>query len=222
MPAEQWQLWQLIDSAFPGGALAHSGGLEAAYQSGIVGCGERLYPFLDAQLRTISYSVAPFTMGTYKNFQDWLQIDRSCDVFLSNHVANRASRAQGGALLAAVERVFDRPRLGEMRSVARSSQAPCHYAVILGAVLAALGVAEARVPQMLLFLSVRGGISSAVRLGIVGPMEGQSIQHALGPSIDRWARLAGTLEIADAAQTSPMLDLLQAGQDRLYSRLFQS
>jgi urease accessory protein len=219
---DDWLLWQLVDSAFPSGGFAHSGGLEAAYQNGVVTHGERLYEFLDAQLRSATYSAAPFVLAAFRDSNLWSEVDLACDVFLSNHVANRASRAQGGALLTAAERVFGIPRMGEIRSEVRSGQLPAHLAPILGAMLAALGIAEARIGQILLFLTVRGGISSAVRLGIVGPMEAQSIQHAIGPAVDRWARLALTLGIDDAAQTSPVLDLLQATQDRLYSRLFQS
>jgi urease accessory protein len=212
----------LIDSAFPSGGFAHSCGLEAAYQNGIVTDGDRLREFLDAQLRSVTYSTAPFVMAAFQDSCRWLLVDRECDLFLSNHVANRASRALGGALLAAAERIFHNEQVANLRGEARSTHAACHFAMILGATLAALGVAELRAAEILLFLTIRGAISSAVRLGIVGPMEGQSIQHLLGPSIDRWARLCLTLSIDDAALTSPALDLFHATHDRLYSRLFQS
>ena len=31
-----WRLWQLVDSSFPTGAFAHSGGLEAASHAGLL------------------------------------------------------------------------------------------------------------------------------------------------------------------------------------------
>ncbi len=219
---KDWLLWQLIDSAFPSGGIAHSGGLEAAYQSGIVIDGQRLREFVDAQLRNVAFSAAPFMTQAFRFSERWWDIDRACHVFLCNHVANRASRAQGGAFLAATEKVFNIAPLTEMRFRLRQEKGFGHFAPLLGASLKVMGISERDACQLLFFLTVRGAISSAVRLGIVGPLEGQSIQHALSPNVDKWVTRAQTVSIDDVANTSPMLDLLQATQDRLYSRLFQS
>jgi urease accessory protein len=53
-------------------------------------------------------------------------------------------------------------------------------------------------------------------------MEGQAIQHQLGARAEVVAQRGATLTLDDLAQTAPLLDLWQAGHDRLYSRLFQS
>lgn len=34
--AQQWALWQMMDSAFPTGSFAHSNGLESSVQAGLV------------------------------------------------------------------------------------------------------------------------------------------------------------------------------------------
>ena len=39
---DEWVLWQLLDSAYPTGGFAHSGGLEAAWQHGEVGTRQAL------------------------------------------------------------------------------------------------------------------------------------------------------------------------------------
>jgi urease accessory protein len=219
---DDWLLWQLVDSAFPSGSFPHSAGLEAAWQNGIVQNGADLRAFIDAQLRSAVYAFAPFVMEAYRNPAAWAQADAACDLFLNNHVANRASRNQGGAFLAAVEKVFGVDTINQMRTSARANRSPAHFAAVFGACLAILGLSESRACELLLFFTVRGAISSAVRLGIVGPMEGQSIQHAAGAEIGRCAERAMHVTIDEAAQTSPVLDLLQGTQDRLYSRLFQS
>lgn len=38
--AQQWALWQMMDSAFPTGSFAHSNGLEASVQAGLVSPGD--------------------------------------------------------------------------------------------------------------------------------------------------------------------------------------
>jgi urease accessory protein len=61
-----------------------------------------------------------------------------------------------------------------------------------------------------------------VRLNIVGPMDAQAIQHQLSVTAEEVLKHCASLTLDDIAQTSPLLDLWQSAQDRLYSRLFQS
>ena len=73
-----------------------------------------------------------------------------------------------------------------------------------------------------LHLTVRGLLSAAVRLGAIGPTEAQAIHGRLTPVLDAALVMARTLTVEDVAQTSPITELVQAGHDRLYTRLFQS
>ncbi len=71
-------------------------------------------------------------------------------------------------------------------------------------------------------MQLRSNIAAAVRLNIVGPMEGQTIQFELSTEAESVVTQGLTLSLEDMAQTNPLLDLWQGTQDRLYSRLFQS
>ncbi len=156
-----------------------------------------------------------FVRATHQAFDEFAKVDAQCDLFLNNHVSNRASRAQGRAFLAATHRIFKSPKTQELSQQIRLSPSPVHFAAVFGVVAASMGLSQAQSDSLFLFLLVRGCIGSAVRLGIVGPLEGQRIQSRIAvESID-------TIE-NQPVQTAPMLDLLQATQDRLYSRLFQS
>ena len=53
-------------------------------------------------------------------------------------------------------------------------------------------------------------------------VEAQTLQHRFGPKAEAVLTRCASLTLDDLAQTSPLLDLWQGAQDRLYSRLFQS
>ena len=93
---------------------------------------------------------------------------------------------------------------------------------MFGTVAGLLGLDGERVGRIYLYLTMRGLVSSAVRLGMAGPLEAQSIQHALAPVAERAVLRALAVVPDDAAQMAPLLDLIQGMHDRLYSRLFQS
>ena len=90
-----------------------------------------------------------------------------------------------------------------------------------GAVAARLGVALPDARRLYLFLQLRGIVSAAVRLGLVGPLEAQGVQAGLA-NVAEAAAAGADAAPEDAAQTTPLLDLYQGHQDRLYSRLFRS
>src|SRR5205814_785054 len=93
-------IWQLADSAFPTGGFAHSGGLEALWQHRLIRSKGDLVAFLETALRQLGRGSLPFANAGYLRGSAHLtEVDRICDAFISNHVANRASRLQGQALL---------------------------------------------------------------------------------------------------------------------------
>lgn len=75
---------------------------------------------------------------------------------------------------------------------------------------------------MFMFLVLRGLISSAVRLNIVGPLMGQQLQTQLSSVAEELLQSYAHLDIDDVAQPVPIVDLIQASHDKLYSRLFNS
>ena len=97
-----------------------------------------------------------------------------------------------------------------------------HHAPVFGALGRSLGLSRSSTGELYLYLSLRATVSAAVRLGIVGPLHAQAIQHGLAtriqPCVEQWMQI----ELDEVAQTAPMADLLQGTQERLYSRLFVS
>ena len=151
-----------------------------------------------------------------------IELDLLCESFTLNHVANRASRSQGRALFSSAERIFALPELQALRP-GRPGQPACfHLAPMFGVIARSLGLNCVTTSRLFLFMHLRALIASAVRLGIVGPLAAQTMQRSLGGRAEEIVEMCQSLTIDDIAQTSPLLELWQGTQDRLYSRLFQS
>jgi len=217
-----WIVLQLADSGFPVGGFVHSAGLEAAVQSGEVRGAESLEWFCTEAARQAAYGGLPFIHGIYEDPSRLDELDGICDALLSNHVANRASRNQGRAFLAACERSFELPAFVEMRERARTQKLRQHFAPLFGAAAHTLQLSLADTRQLFLFSNVRALMSAAVRLNVVGPYVSQQIQVRLVPALDSLLDQTEHLRAEDAAQTAPLLEICQMAHDRLYSRLFQS
>jgi len=217
-----WNVWQLIDSSFPTGGFAHSGGLEAAWRGGFVADDASLVDYLAAQLCQWANGPAPLTRMAAEQPELIVDADRRCDLLMNHPVANRASRAQGRGLLATAQRIYPIEEIEWLQTRLSAGQSPSHFAPIFGAVCHGLNVNPNRAVGLFLFIQLRGAISAAVRLGVVGPLAGQAIQHHLAGRADDMARAAIKLQPDQIAQTAPLAELFAAGHDRLYSRLFQS
>jgi urease accessory protein len=171
-------------------------------------------------LRQLGHAGLPLVLAVWQQPERLPELDRLCEAFTSNHVANRASRLQGQALLASAERIFQAPALSALRE---SGPPPFgHLAPVFGAVAGALGIGRRPTAQLYFFQHLRGVLAAAVRLGIVGPLEAQSLQHRLASVAQQVLENCEHRSVADLTQTAPWFDLWQGGQDRLYSRLFQS
>lgn len=205
------RLLQLADSAFPAGTFAHSFGIEAMRQLGLVRTEEALTLRLRELVWHTALGALPFLHDAHAG--DAAQADRACDVFLSNHVANRASRAQGRAFLLAAEATF---------GTAAPTLPFAHVAVATGASFADAAIPLDDARQLFLFGAVRAALSASVRLGIVGPLAAQRLLYALHPLLDEALAETKGLTAADACVPGPLLDTAQGVHDRLYSRLFQS
>jgi urease accessory protein len=212
--------WQLADSAFPTGAFAHSWGLEAAWQHGELGDVAAVWRFVEATVRQAAFGVVPLLNVAHQAPRRWAELDALTDAFLINVVANRASRQQGRTLLATAARVWPSPAMNLAREQAAGLCA--HLGPVAGVVFRTVDVPLDTAQQLLLFGTVRGVVSAAVRLGILGSYEAQRLQLEAVPLLEECCALSTRFDEDDLAQVAPIPDLLQATHDRLYSRLFQS
>jgi urease accessory protein len=215
-------IWQIADTAFPVGGFAHSGGLESARHAGEVRDPEALRDFIEAAIVQARFGMLPFVKGAHEAIEPVGNLDALCDAFLVNHVANRASRSLGRALLYVAGAAFGDRALESLARDWQQSGSPQHYGVVFGAVSRLLAVPLSRALQLALFIAVRDLVSSAIRLNVLGPLRAQALLFELGTSIAQASDPARVPSPYEAVHTAPVMDLLQNAHDGLYSRLFQS
>jgi hypothetical protein len=155
----------------------------------------------------------PFVCAAHDDPSQLVALDHWCDAFITNHVANRASRLQGRAFLSSTEKIFPGRQVG---------RPPCgHFAPVFGAVARTLGLERSRAGRMFFFPLARPHCrrDSARHCRANGRAGHATSPQPGGP------RNPGAMRhhaVAEAAQTAPLLEIWQGTQDRLYSRLFQS
>lgn len=209
-----WIVLQLADSAFPTGGFAHSAGLEACVQAGEVVTRADVERFVAELIDQLARGSLPLVAAVHDAPERLHEIDELADAITWSHVAKRASLAQGRALLDVAARAFAKPALIEARGTAS------HLAPVYGFVTRTLEIGRDDALATFLHLGIRGALGAGVRLGVLGPTEAQALHLRLHPALD--AALARSHALEEVAQPSPIFELIQTTQDRLYSRLFQS
>jgi urease accessory protein len=212
--------WQLVDSAFPTGAFAHSWGLEASWQHGEIEDAAALTRFVEEVVRQTAYGLVPLFNEAFDRPDRWDELDELAHAFLTNAVSNRASRQQGRTLLTTAARIWPSPELDAAKVLA--AHLSVHLGPVSGIVFRQIGVSRDAGQQLLLYGAARGVLSAAVRLGIIGSYEAQRVQRDCATLLEDLSKTCAALSVDDLAQVAPIPDLLQATHDRLYSRLFQS
>jgi len=222
MIGAEWTFWQLADSAFPSGGFAHSAGLESAWREGLVTDAESLARFLETLVQDTSRGALPFLVAVHTGDQPLIRVDEWCDAFISNHVANRASRVQGRSFLAAAEAAFGIPEIVELRERVAAGELVGHKAPLVGRVTSLLSLPLRRTVAWYLYTQLRDVVSAAIRLNIIGPLAGQSLITRFGRFVQHEADEAIHRRVDEVAITSPLMELVATRHDQLYSRLFQS
>lgn len=222
----QWSQWQLLDSILPTGGFAHSLGLEAAIQVGLVPAPEDLRTYVVHMLENTGSLLLPFVYSATisPNIQTWHKLDRMLEATLTNEVGRKASIAQGSALMRVAASVFTEvPSLKTMRDVSLGSGAVCfHHAPVFGLVCGLLGLDSGTSQRAYMFVTMRDVISAATRLNVVGPLGASVLQHQIAVVAEDLSKKWMDRAVEEACQTAPLLDTVQGCHGYLFSRLFCS
>ncbi|KIK46698.1 hypothetical protein CY34DRAFT_381293 [Suillus luteus UH-Slu-Lm8-n1] len=225
--------------------------------------------FIQDSLHTYSRSALPFVSDAHcvvvDSFKDLkgkpeighdatikklLELDELYETMTLNHVAKRASKAQGVALLTLYAKGFACPSglsdedhlskslnvlIDRLKLMVRGEETHGHLPVCWGVLTGALGISLLRAQHLFLFLHARSLLSSAVRLNTIGPYSSQQLLfHSVKPLVeaevsqnkDMRTGIFGDMHHNDAddrpATTWPLGEILAVRHDLQHSRIFNS
>jgi urease accessory protein len=243
----------LSDSALPLGSFAYSSGLESyiAHNKPLpptVTPTASFHRFLKLSIASMASTSLPYVLAAYRRPHELETLDNDLDASTPCVVAQRASVAQGRALIGVWERAFrgtyaSDPFLAgptatkavktieafsdalKMSSDDADSLGPKgHFAPLWGVVCLAMGMDARQTAYVFMLNHAKAVLSAAVRASVMGPYQAQgvlaskSLQDMITARIDR----EWDTPVEEAGQVVPSLDLWMGRHELLYSRIFNS
>ncbi|KAJ3314506.1 hypothetical protein HDV04_006045 [Boothiomyces sp. JEL0838] len=232
---QDYILLLLSDSALPVGGFVCSSGLEATIQTGNY---TDLKSFIKQSLLSVNSSTIPFVKSTFNALKKAklneelkeedipevvdriLELDYKFDRMVGlNHISKRASLQQGIAYLSLSTKSFNFTNVFKRALLKQNGG---HLPICFTIVCCFFELPLERIIYLYLFLQMRSIISSAIRLSMIGPYEGQQILFEEASLIDNLMKLGSADDEDQAHSTWPVLDIVQGSHDRLYTRIFNS
>jgi urease accessory protein len=222
----------LADSRLPTGGHAHSGGVEAAVESGLLRDEADLALFLAGRLRgsgpVLAAAAAAGCLlaagpraGTGAGAVagpvavEWGRWDGALSARIPSGAARQASRAQGAALLRTARQVWPSAALEALAQQALALQAlglqalgragRPHHPLVLGAVVAAAGEGAGVAASLALHHLLGGACAAAVRLLGLDPIAVAALQARAGAPAEQTALAALRVAREAVVQQDPRL-----------------
>ncbi|KAJ5504834.1 Urease accessory protein UreF [Penicillium fimorum] len=239
----------LSDSALPLGSFAYSSGLEsylAHNKSPRTTAIRSFHRFLKLSIASIASTSLPYVLAGYRHPSTLDTLDNDLDASTPCIVAQRASIAQGRALIGVWERAFRVSFAGKPVSEDAEAAATAiddlsdalkscleededlgpkgHFAPLWGVVCRAMGLDLEQTAHVFVMNHAKAVLSAAVRAGVMGPYQAQNVlaSQELQDTIMRRIEREWDTPVEQAGQVVPALDLWVGRHELLYSRIFNS
>lgn len=214
---------QLGDPSLPIGRFVHSHGLEA-WLAGHLGAGE---PELEELVCSVLLEgVGPLDGAAValahraRALADLLELDSVVSARKSLEPARVASHACGRQLAVLAPRLSGDPLLLALVAAIRDGRADGNLAVVSGALARALGIGEREAVLLELRGAMTSLLSSAVRLGRLGPIGAQTMAQRLAPALVAAAEDALEREPGELYSSAVELDVAALAHGRRDARTF--
>jgi len=224
--AQKLAMMQLADSFLPTGSFTFSHGLETLVQKGNIKSMSHLKTFLQLLLTqkaatTDAVALIHSYRGSSQNqLTKIYQADRR--LYLQTAIAKQreTQRQSGRALLMVACNTWQDRILDTLQTETAAGRIHCLHPVIFGAVSAIVGITEEDAVLAFLHSLVTSIISAAIRLGVVGHLQGQKVLLNLTADIETAWLKASTMNLNQMRSGTPAIDFAQMQHSQLSQRLF--
>lgn len=235
----------------PLGSFAYSSGLEsylAHNKPSRTSPITSFHRFLKLSIASIASTSLPYVLAGYREPETLDTLDNDLDASTPCIVAQRASIAQGRALIGVWERAFrvsfagpDSPicadaesavaAIDDLSDALKSSLEEDdglgpkgHFAPLWGVVCRAMGLDLQQTAYVFVMNHAKAVLSAAVRASVMGPYQAQNVlaSQSLQDTIMKRIAREWNTPVEEAGQVVPALDLWVGRHELLYSRIFNS
>lgn len=216
-------LLQWMDSAFPTGAFAHSGGLETYTQVGIVRTASDLARLIAVRLESAAGTDLIIVHSAMSADHDQIvQLDALCAASKVAREAREASEKIGRRMLASVLNLMSDETLIFYRDQIAAGRCYGHHAVAHGLACAALGIDKRAALLAFAYGLAANQTAASLKLMSIGQTQAQAVLGASGAAIEAAVETALARTVDDFGAFSPGLDIRAMQHEHLFRRLFIS
>ncbi|MER6815147.1 urease accessory UreF family protein [Spirillospora sp. NPDC000708] len=216
---------QLTDSGFPSGLYTLSHGVEGHFQLRAVGADD-LYDLVRDLVRAAGTADAAALVLAHRavTADDWdalVETDRRLYAIKLNREQRTASVRTGRQVLDTAAPAFDSATAARLARLVVEGTAPGNHAVVVGTVLAGLGVPVRDAVAGDLYAFAAGCTAAAVRLGRIDFRRAQALLREVRPELVAAADAAlAVRDPRDLHASVPAADAAAAEHERAEARLF--
>ncbi|MEO8396177.1 MAG: urease accessory UreF family protein [Chloroflexota bacterium] len=216
-------LLQWMDSGFPTGSFAHSGGLETYTQAEKVGNASELEHIIAAKLEAAASTDLIVVHSAMTADQNTIRdLDTLCSASKIAKEARDASEKIGRRMLSSILNLIGDPTLSWYKDEIAAERCAGHHAVVHGLACAALSVDSHAALLTFGYALAANQTAAALKLFSIGQTQTQAVLSASGKAIEAAADSALSRTLDDFSSFTPGLDIRIMQHERLFRRLFIS
>lgn len=222
----EFLLLHISDSAFPTGAFAYSSGLEALAEFGFIKSESELADYLfEVMKQAISFDV-PFLNSlctSIDNEQALCQIVKTYDAtFVSGEMLGGSLNLGKNWLRLLRDVLQENEAISFITHTFNKYRLPKHLLMVMAISLKIIGFTQEQIVLFHLNSIIRDQVSAAIRLGIVGPMQGHALQKVIYSELSEKFQIDYKSTYENASKSGIMTDLAQILHNCVYSKLFKN